>query len=260
MRRVAFELQTLRRGLTRPLGCSPPAREGAVVLLSGGLDSTTVLAIAKEKYRCFALSFDYGQRHRYELEAAQKVAVALGAEEHKTVPIDLRIFGGSALTSDEIDVPKGREESAMAAEIPVTYVPARNTIFLSYALAYAEVRNSRHIFIGANAVDYSGYPDCRPEYFEAFQKLASLATKQAVEERANSGSRGVRIHTPLLMWTKKKIIEEGLDRGVDFGITHSCYDPGVRGIPCGNCDSCQLRRTAFKSLGYEDDPAILRQR
>lgn len=219
----------------------------AVVLLSGGLDSATCLAIARAAgFDCHALSFDYGQRHDVELESARKVAAALGAREHKIARIDLRLFGGSALT-DDIAVPKGRSVEDMAGEIPVTYVPARNTIFLSYALAYAEVREANHIFIGVNAVDYSGYPDCRPEYIEAFQAMANLATRRWV-----AGPQRLVIETPLINLTKAEIIRRGLELGVDYGLTVSCYDPDETGAACGECDSCQLRRRGFETAGAPD--------
>jgi 7-cyano-7-deazaguanine synthase len=219
----------------------------AVVLLSGGLDSATVLAIARsEGYECHALSFFYGQRHAWELEAAKRVAASLGAAEHRTAQIDLRVFGGSALTA-EIDVPKGRDTHEMSHGIPVTYVPARNTIFLSFALAWAEVLESSDIFIGVNALDYSGYPDCRPEFIEAYEKLANLATKAGVE-----GRQHLKIHTPLIALTKAQIIARGIELGVDYGLTSSCYDPSPSGVPCGQCDSCQLRAKGFGENGIED--------
>jgi len=227
-----------------------------VVLLSGGLDSATVLAIAREAgFECHCLSFDYGQRHRAELAAAGSVAGSLGAASHRTAAIDLRACGGSALTADGIEVPKDRDEKAMGAGIPVTYVPARNTIFLSYALALSEVLGATDIFIGVNAVDYSGYPDCRPGYLDAFQAMAALATKAGVE------GRGVTIHAPLLRLTKVQIVQRGVDLGVDYGLTHSCYDPvvdegHVHGFrPCGHCDACLLRQRAFEKLGGLD-PAL----
>lgn len=214
----------------------------AVCLLSGGLDSSTCLAMAKrEGYECYALSFDYGQRHRIELEAAARVAASLGVERHITIPIDLRIFGGSALTAD-IAVPKVR-----SAGIPVTYVPARNTVFLSIALAWAEVLESAHIFLGVNAVDYSGYPDCRPEFIEAFERLANLATKAGVEGRTR-----LQIHTPLIAMSKADIVRSAQQLGLDFRLTHSCYDPDDRGRPCGECDSCVLRRKGFAFAGLVD--------
>ncbi len=218
----------------------------AVVLLSGGLDSTTTLAIcAREGFETYALSFDYGQRHEIETAAARRIATALGAHEHRVAEIDLRVFGGSALT-DEIAVPKARSEDEMKAEIPVTYVPARNTIFLAYALAWAEVIGARDIFIGVNAIDYSGYPDCRPEYIAAFENLANLATKAGVE-----GAR-LRVHAPLISLSKAEIIRRGLELGVDFSLTHSCYDPDSNGIACGQCDSCQLRLQGFREAGVRD--------
>jgi 7-cyano-7-deazaguanine synthase len=219
----------------------------AVVLLSGGLDSATVLAIARsEGYECYALSFSYGQRHVWELEAAKRVAASLGAAEHCTAQIDLRVFGGSALTA-EIDVPKGRDAHEMSHGIPVTYVPARNTIFLSFALAWAEVLESSDVFIGVNALDYSGYPDCRPEFIEAYEKMANLATKAGVE-----GRQHLKIHTPLIALTKAQIIARGIELDVDYGLTSSCYDPSPSGEPCGQCDSCLLRAKGFWENGIED--------
>ena len=223
------------------------ASKRAVVLLSGGLDSATVLALArKEGYACYALSFAYGQRHAWELTAAARVARALGASEHRVAQIDLRAFGGSALT-DAIDVPKGRAPEDMAHGIPVTYVPARNTIFLSFALAWAEVLGASDVFLGVNALDYSGYPDCRPEYIEAFERMANLATRAGVE-----GRQRLKIHTPLISLTKAQIIAEGLALGVDYGLTSSCYDPAADGRPCGACDSCLLRRKGFAEAGTSD--------
>src|SRR5437764_1239572 len=217
----------------------------AVVLVSGGLDSATALAIcAHEGFESYALSFDYGQRHRLELIAARKVAASLGARDHRVATIDLRIFGGSALTSD-IAVPKDRETKS-ANEIPITYVPARNTIFLSYALAWAEVLGATDIFIGANAIDYSGYPDCRPEFISAFEDLASVATKAGVE-----GTK-FRVHAPLLWMSKADIIRKGTELGVDFSLTHSCYDPSAEGLACGKCDSCRLRLAGFREAGLTD--------
>jgi 7-cyano-7-deazaguanine synthase len=222
-------------------------RSRAVVLLSGGLDSATVLAIARaERYEVHALSFDYGQRHSWELACARVVASSLGAKEHRTVRIDLRAFGGSALTA-EIDVPKGRAPEQMSGEIPITYVPARNTIFLSFALAWAEVLECSDIFLGVNALDYSGYPDCRPEFIAAFERLANLATKAGVE-----GPQSLRIHTPLISLTKAEIIRKGLELGVDYGMTSSCYDPSPTGKPCGSCDSCVLRQKGFRENGLAD--------
>ncbi len=219
----------------------------AVVLLSGGVDSTTTLALAKrDGFELYALSFDYGQRHRRELEAARRVADSLGAREHVVARIDLSAFGGSALTA-QIPVPKGRRTEEMAHEIPATYVPARNTVFLSVALAWCEVLGAEDIFIGANAVDYSGYPDCRPEFLEQFERLASLATRAGVAGRAR-----YRIHAPLLRWTKAEIIRAGREAGVDYAATHSCYDPAADGAACGLCDSCLLRRKGFNEAGLED--------
>jgi 7-cyano-7-deazaguanine synthase len=219
----------------------------AVVLSSGGIDSTTAMAIARDEgYEIYSLSFFYGQRHAFELEAAQKVARAVGVAEHLVINIDLKKIGGSSLT-DDIDVPKDRSETEMIQEIPVTYVPARNTIFLSFALAWAEMLNSSDIFIGVNAIDYSGYPDCRPEYIEAFERMANLATKGGVE-----GTIKFRIHTPLIRLTKAQIIQKGIELGVDYALTHSCYDPSPKGLACGRCDSCILRRKGFKEAGISD--------
>jgi 7-cyano-7-deazaguanine synthase len=219
----------------------------AVCLLSGGLDSATCLALARrDGYECYALSFDYGQRHRVELAAAARVAESLEAAAHRVVDLDLRVFGHSALTGD-IDVPKGRTEETMSAEIPVTYVPARNTIFLSIALAWAEVLEAQDIFIGVNALDYSGYPDCRPEFIAAFESMANLATKAGVE-----GVTKLKIHTPLISLTKAGIVKLGKELGVNFSLTHSCYDPDVHGRPCGLCDSCLLRRKGFAEAGMVD--------
>lgn len=219
----------------------------AVVLLSGGLDSTTVLAIAKaEKYKIYALSFCYGQRHDIELEKAKEIAKHFVVAEHAIINIDLRRIGGSALTAD-ISVPKERPLSEMERNIPVTYVPARNTIFLSFALAWAEVLNASDIFIGVNALDYSGYPDCRPEYIAAFEKLANLATGAGVENRLS-----FHIHTPLINLSKAEIIKQGLALGVDYSLTHSCYDPTETGLACGYCDSCLLRLKGFQEAGTKD--------
>jgi 7-cyano-7-deazaguanine synthase len=219
----------------------------AICLLSGGLDSSTCLAIARaDGFACYCLSFNYGQRHAHELEAAVNVAQQLGAREHRTVKIDLWTFGGSALTSD-IDVPKDRDEHAMGIGIPVTYVPARNTIFLSFALAYAEVTGAADIFLGVNAIDYSGYPDCRPEFIAAFEQMANLATKAGVE-----GASRFRIHTPLIRMTKADIVRKAVALDIDLSLTHSCYDPDDNGRPCGRCDSCALRRKGFEEAGLRD--------
>jgi 7-cyano-7-deazaguanine synthase len=219
----------------------------AVVLLSGGIDSTTVLAIVRGMgYEVYSLSFRYGQRHAVELKAAQRVAETLGVKEHRVMDIDLGAIGGSALT-DHIDVPKARSETEMNRGIPVTYVPARNTLFLSFALAWAEVLGAWDIFIGVTAVDYSGYPDCRPEFIEAFEKMANLATRAGVE-----GPARIRIKTPVISMSKAEIIRTGAALGVDYGMTHSCYDPSSSGEACGRCDSCMLRRRGFKEAGMED--------
>jgi len=219
----------------------------AVVLLSGGLDSATVLAIAHNQgYELYALSFSYGQRHIIELDAARRVATAIGVADHRVAAIDLRVFGGSALTAD-IAVPKGRDAVEMSHGIPITYVPARNTIFLAFALAWAEVLGSSDIFIGVNALDYSGYPDCRPEFIESFEKMANLATKAGVE-----GRQALKIHTPLIALTKAQIIRKGIELGVDYGLTSSCYDPSPTGKPCGQCDSCLLRQKGFNENGIDD--------
>jgi 7-cyano-7-deazaguanine synthase len=221
--------------------------EKAVILTSGGLDSTTVLALAKEQgYGIYCLSFDYGQRHRFEIDAARNVARFFDVQQHLIIPIDLTTIGGSALTAD-IAVPKNRDGDQMATSIPVTYVPARNTIFLSFALAWAETLSAGNIFIGVNALDYSGYPDCRPEYIDAFQKMANLATKAAVEDKC-----GIRIHAPLIHMTKAQIIQTGDGLGVDYSLTHSCYDPSPAGAACGHCDSCVLRRNGFRAAGVAD--------
>jgi 7-cyano-7-deazaguanine synthase len=223
----------------------------AVVLASGGLDSTTVMAIARsEGYQIFCLSFRYGQRHALELEAAQKVTKVLGAKKHLVIDIDLTSIGGSALT-DNIDVPRDRNEVEMSHGIPVTYVPARNTIFLSYALAWAEVLGASDIFIGVNAVDYSGYPDCRTEYIEAFERMANLATKAGVQ-----GKTQFKIRTPLIRMTKAEIIKTGIELGLDYSMTHSCYDPSPEGQACGLCDSCLLRQKGFAEAGIPDPAAI----
>lgn len=222
------------------------ANRNAVVLLSGGLDSTTVLAIAQnEGFDVHALSFSYGQRHSIELDAARQIASAAGVRRHEVADIDLRAFGGSALTSD-IDVPKARSLEDMASDIPVTYVPARNTVFLSFALAFAEVISADHVWIGVNALDYSGYPDCRPEYIEAFRTMANLATRRGVE------GHELQIHTPLIDLTKAQIITRGIALGVDYSLTRSCYDPTPAGESCGACDSCLLRLRGFAENGRPD--------
>ena len=222
----------------------------AVVLLSGGLDSSTVLAIARsEGYLPYALSFSYGQRHVAELDAARRIAEATGVAGHVVAGIDLRGFGGSALTAD-VAVPKGRSQGEIGAGIPITYVPARNTIFLSFALAWAETLEASDVFVGVNALDYSGYPDCRPEYIEAFERMANLATKAGVE-----GTQWLRIHAPLMQLTKEGIIRRGLALGVDYSATQSCYDPDEQGRACGACDACQLRLRGFAAVGIPDPAA-----
>lgn len=219
----------------------------AVVLLSGGLDSTTVLAIAKaEEFTPYAMSFRYGQRHAVELESAERVARTMGVAEHIIVNFDLRMIGGSALTSGQ-SVPKSRSIEDMGGGIPITYVPARNTIFLSFALGWAEVLGASDIFIGVNALDYSGYPDCRPEYIESYERMANLATKAGVE-----GQNKLKIHTPLIHLSKAQIIQRGTELGVDYSLTSSCYDPGSDGRPCGHCDSCLLRKKGFDEAGVQD--------
>jgi 7-cyano-7-deazaguanine synthase len=221
----------------------------AVVLLSGGLDSTTTLAIALDQgFEVYALTFNYGQRHEAEIAAAKKIAEKYTVVQHVVVSIDLRLFGGSALTS-EMNVPKGRAIDEMSIGIPVTYVPARNTIFLSFALAWAEVIGSTDIFIGVNALDYSGYPDCRPEYIEAYERMANLATKAAVEGGPDAG---LRIHTPLIALSKAEIIRQGIKLGVDYSLTSTCYDPSPEGNACGTCDACQLRIKGFAEIGVSD--------
>jgi 7-cyano-7-deazaguanine synthase len=221
--------------------------KAAVVLLSGGLDSATVLAVARrDGFRCHALTIAYGQRHAAEVEAARRVAASLGAVEQRVIAVDLRGFGGSALTAD-IPVPQDRTPEAMSADIPITYVPARNTVFLSLALAWAEVLGSFDIYLGVNAIDYSGYPDCRPEFIAAFEQLANLATKAGVENKGR-----FRIHAPLISFSKADIIRLGASLGVDYGLTHSCYDPSADGVACGRCDSCQLRRAGFEEAGITD--------
>ena len=220
--------------------------KSAVVLLSGGIDSTTTLAIAiTGGYEAYALSFDYGQRHQIETQAARRAADSLGAKKHRIAKIDLRVFGGSALTGD-IDVPKQRSETEIADGIPVTYVPARNTIFLAYALGWAEVIQAADIFLGVNAIDYSGYPDCRPEFIEAFQTVANVGTKAGVE------GRRFQIHTPLIKFSKAEIIRKAVELGVDLSLTHSCYDPSPDGFACGECDSCLLRLKGFREAGMKD--------
>jgi 7-cyano-7-deazaguanine synthase len=222
----------------------------AVVLVSGGLDSATTLAIARcDGFAPFALSFDYGQRHRFELDAARRVCEAMGVSRHVIFKLDLRSIGGSSLTSD-LPVPKDRSESEMTTGIPTTYVPARNTIFLSVAVGWAESLGACDIFLGVNAIDYSGYPDCRPEYIAAFERLANLATKVGVE-----GTGDWKIHTPLIRMTKAEIIKTGTELGVDYSLTHSCYDPGPDGRPCGRCDSCHLRLKGFADAGLRDPVA-----
>jgi len=223
------------------------AVKNAVILLSGGLDSATTLAMARAAgFHCYALSFRYGQRHSPELNCAERLAEAMDVVEHHILDFDLRHFGGSALTSD-VAVPKGRAMADLSADIPITYVPARNTVFLSFGLAWAEVLESFDIFIGVNALDYSGYPDCRPEYIEAFQTMANLATRAGVE-----GKGRLTIHTPLIELTKAQIIQKGIALGVDYATTSSCYDPGVNGRPCGQCDSCLLRKKGFAEAGIPD--------
>ena len=218
----------------------------AIVLLSGGLDSSTILAMAKNQgFDLYAMSFAYGQRQHVELQAAKTIAEHFGVKEHRLVEINLRAFGGSALT-DDIEVPKDRDESAMGAGIPLTYVPARNTIFLSYALAWAEVLEAKDIFIGVNAVDYSGYPDCRPEFIEAFTKMANLATKIGTQNNEH-----ISIHAPLIDLSKADIIKMGSDLNVDYSLTHSCYDP-IEGLACGHCDACILRRQGFEAANIDD--------
>lgn len=222
----------------------------AVVLVSGGLDSATALAVAKSQgFACYALSFDYGQRHRCELEAARRTCEQGGVEDHAVIALDLRRFGGSALTAD-VDVPKDRPADEMETGIPITYVPARNTVFLSIALGWAEVLGAFDLFVGVNAVDYSGYPDCRPEFIQAFTQLANVATKAGVE-----GTGKFRVHAPLVELTKAEIIQLGLKLGVDYSLTHSCYDPLPNGTPCGHCDSCQIRAQGFAAAGTVD-PAL----
>jgi 7-cyano-7-deazaguanine synthase len=219
----------------------------AVVLLSGGLDSTTTLAIAlAQGYATYALSFDYGQRHKIEIEAARRIVKSLGVKEHRIVEIDNGLFGDSALTDDVVDVPKSRSEEEISAGVPVTYVPARNIIFLSHALAWAEMIPAGHIFLGVNAIDYSGYPDCRPEFIAMFELLANIGTKAGVE------GRRFQIHAPLIKMSKAQIVRKAIELDVDLALTHSCYDPAPEGRACGQCDSCQLRRKGFREAGVID--------
>lgn len=224
------------------------AEKRAVILLSGGLDSATTLAVASsEGFRCYALTFAYGQRHKREIEAARRVAEFIGVAEHRIIDIDLAAFGGSALTDSAIDVPKDRADLNESKEVPLTYVPARNTIFLSYALAWAEVLGAFDIFIGVNSTDYSGYPDCRAEFIAAFEKIANLATAAAVE-----GKGRYVIHTPIIQMTKAQIVLKGTELGIDYSLTHSCYDPDSQGRSCGQCDSCRLRLKGFTDAGLKD--------
>jgi 7-cyano-7-deazaguanine synthase len=226
---------------------NPERDRPAVVLLSGGLDSATTLAIARDRgFRCVCVSFDYGQRHRFELDAAARVASSLGADELRTVSLDLASFGGSALTDPAIEVPRCRSEREMGEGVPVTYVPARNLVFLSLAAALAESVGAGDLFIGVNAIDYSGYPDCRPEFIEAFVRAVNLATREGVE------GRPMRVHTPLIDLTKAEIIRAGVALGVDYALTHSCYSPDAQGRACGACDACVLRRRGFEQAGVED--------
>jgi len=222
------------------------ADETAVILLSGGLDSTTTMAIAiAQGYEAYALSFDYGQRHQIEIDAASRIAESLGAKEHRVAKIDMRMFGGSALT-DNVGVPKNRSETEIADGIPVTYVPARNTVFLAYALGWAEIIPAADIFIGVNAIDYGGYPDCRPEFIEAFETLANLGTKAGVE------GRRFQIHAPLIKFSKAEIVRKALELDLDLSLTRTCYDPSPTGLACGECDSCLLRLKGFREAGIED--------
>ena len=225
----------------------------AIILSSGGLDSTTCLAIAHADgfAPLYSLSFDYGQRHRHELAAAKRIAAQFNCKEHRVIAIDLRQFGQSALT-DDIDVPKDRDESQMTSDIPITYVPARNTIFLGYALAFAEVRQCFDVFIGVNAIDYSGYPDCRPEFIHAFEHMANLATAMTTHSQIHNSESKIKIHAPLIHLTKAQIIRRGTELGVDYSLTHSCYDPAPDGAACGHCDSCLLRKKGFAEAGVAD--------
>ena len=247
MQHVGFAVVKLRHSSEEMMSAASAKPKRAVVLVSGGLDSATVLAVARKAgFQLFALSFDYGQRHRFELDAARRVCRANSVAEHIVFTLDLRRFGGSALTAD-VDVPRDRSEEAMRAGIPVTYVPARNTIFLAVALGWAETLGANDIFIGVNAIDYSGYPDCRPEFIEAFTRLANLATKTGVE-----GTGRFTIHTPLISLTKAQIIKQGTALGVDYSLTHSCYSPDEQGRACGRCDSCLLRLKGFAEAGFDD--------
>lgn len=236
----------------------PKERLPAVVLLSGGLDSATTAAIASaDGYNVHALSIDYGQRHRYELESAARVAASIGVVEHRTAKIDLGGFGGSALT-DDIAVPHSRTDEEMSAGIPVTYVPARNTVMLSLALGWAEVLGAADLFVGVNAVDYSGYPDCRPEFIEAFERVANLATKAGVDAAAGVvGARPLRVHAPLIKLTKAEIVRRGTELGVDYSLTHTCYDPREDGVSCGRCDACVLRLRGFADADLTDPIAYV---
>lgn len=231
----------------------PDTRPKAVILLSGGLDSATVAAIARsEGYAIYALSVDYGQRHRFELAAAARVAAATGVVEHRVARVDLGSFGGSALT-DDIAVPQGRSDAEIAGGVPVTYVPARNTVLMALALAWAEVLGAGDLFVGVNAVDYSGYPDCRPEFVDAFERLANLATKAGTDAAAGRpGSRPLRVHAPLITLTKAEIVRRGVELGVDYGLTRTCYAPDGAGVACGRCDACQLRQKGFAEAGLTD--------
>ncbi len=239
--------EDVRKAPLRGQGTLESSMKKAVCLLSGGLDSATCLALARrDGFACYALSFDYGQRHRVELDAARRVAASLGAERHQVMRIALDAFGGSALTAD-LSVPKGRSVEQMEQSIPITYVPARNTIFLSFALAWAEVLECQDIFIGVNVLDYSGYPDCRPEFIAAYEHMANLATRSGVEGRTR-----ISIHTPLMRLNKAEIVKLAHSLGLDFSLTHSCYDPDPQGRPCGQCDACLLRRKGFEEAGIAD--------
>jgi 7-cyano-7-deazaguanine synthase len=249
IRLFSLLMKIRRTGISRLSGGLSAMNEksGAVVLLSGGIDSTTTMAIARDRgFDVYSLSFLYGQRHAYELKAAESIARYFKSVKHLVINADLRAIGGSALT-DNIDVPKARDVDSISTMIPVTYVPARNTIFLAYALAWAEVVGSTHIFIGVNAIDYSGYPDCRPEYIEAFERMANLATRAGTEKKTH-----IRIETPLIRMSKAQIIKLGTELGVDYTLTHSCYDPSPEGLACGLCDSCLLRKKGFREAGVTD--------